>query len=79
MILSPGQYTRLADLFLDLSKASSVGVLVSPALQKGEVIGITSVIYLLLITIGGILISLYIQGRKEIFDDVFHSRSWHWY
>ncbi len=79
MILSPGQYTRLADLFLDLSKASSIGVIVSPALQKGEFMGIISTIYLLFVTTSSILISLYLQGRKEIFDDVFHSRSWHWY
>lgn len=78
MILSSGQYTRLADLFLDLSKASSIGVVVSPALQKGESMGITSTIYLLFVTTSSILVSLYIQGRKEIPHDVFQSGPWYW-
>ncbi len=79
MILSPGQYARLVDLFLDLSKASSIGVIVSPALQKDGALGIIGVAYLLFITGLAILVTLQLQGRKEAADDILQYRSWHRY
>lgn len=65
MILSPGQYTRLADIFIDVSKAAFIGLFITPVIQKNSTVRTVSIIYLLVVICSATIATLYFQERKE--------------